>query len=105
MSEEVPTTGRLAGTGIVDMIWAEEDNGLITAEGLQSYEIDADNDIAVFQGDKCVEVKSAQDLQHAVSMVWSMEAVCRWNIHMGKTWRGNPVNERGWTMPRPKKAG
>jgi hypothetical protein len=90
---------RLAEAGLVGLAWTEdEDDGMIMAEGLQSYEIDTANELAVFQGTKCLEVVKCADFYHAVAQVNAREAVCRWHIQMGCDWRGNDVNERGWVV-------
>lgn len=88
---------RLAEAGVVTLVWTEDADG-IAAEGHQSYEIDADNEIAVFQGQKCVEIKQAVDLPHAISMVLASEAVCSRNIRDGADFRGRKVNEHGWRV-------
>jgi hypothetical protein len=94
--------GKLAELGVVDVKWSEDENGNVFAEGLQEYEIDDKNELAVFQGEKCVKVIEAVDLCHAVSMVYAGEAVCRWNLKNGKTGNGNLINERGWDLRRRK---
>lgn len=91
----------LTDAGVVDITWDEDDDGTITAEGLQSYEIENTEtgwELAVFQDGKCKKVIDAVDLCHAVSMVYSSEAVCRWYIHEGKGYRGRKVNEKGWMV-------
>lgn len=89
---------RLAEAGVVDIKWTEDEDGNVFAEGLQEYEIDTDNELAIFQGDKCKRVVKAVDLCHAVSMVYSGEAVCRWNIRNGKTGNGHKINDKGWDI-------
>lgn len=90
--------GRLSDLGVVDIKWTEDDDGNISAEGLQEYDIDKDNELAVFHGEECVKVIQGVDLCHAVSMVYSAEAVCRWNLRNGKTGNGHKINERGWDI-------
>lgn len=91
---------RLSEAGVVNVKWAEDEDGNVQAEGLQEYDIDANNELAVFQGEKCVKVIQAVDFNHAVSMVYSSEAVCRWRIKEGGDGHGRKVNERGWALPR-----
>lgn len=95
---------RLSELGVVDVKWTEDDDSNVFAEGLQEYEIDTDNELAVFQGDKCVKVIEATDFCHAVSMVYAGEAVCRWNLRNGKTGNGNAVNEKGWDLGKRARA-
>jgi Na+-translocating ferredoxin:NAD+ oxidoreductase RNF subunit RnfB len=90
---------RLKELGVVDVKWDEDDDGNVQASGLQDYDIDADNELAVFQGDKCIKVYDCVDFCHAVAMVYAQEAVCRWNLRNGKTGNGRRINERGWQIP------
>ena len=96
---------RLDELGIVNLVWSEDDDG-VYADGLQSYEIEINGDgsceLAVFHDDKCYKVIQCVDLTHAASVVYSGEAVCRWNIKNGKTGNGNLVNEKGWDLKRRK---
>lgn len=89
---------RLAEVGLVDVKWTEDENGNVFAEGLQEYEIDTNNELAIFQGEKCIRIQECMDLVHAASMVYSWEAVCRWNLKNGKTGNGHKINEKGWDM-------
>jgi hypothetical protein len=90
---------RLAEAGVVSIQWEEdEEEGMIFAEGLQSYEVDKDNELAVFNGKKCVKVHQCVDIFHAISMIEAGEAVCRWNIKNGRTGNGHKINERGWDI-------
>lgn len=89
---------RLAEAGVVDVKWTEDKDGNVFAEGLQEYEIDTSNELAVFQADKCVKVYECEDIFHAVAMVYAKEAVCRWNIKNGKDGHGHKINERGWRV-------
>lgn len=89
---------RLAELGVVDVHWTEDEAGNVFAEGLQDYEIDPANELAIFQGEKCIKVIEAVDFCHAVAMVYAGEAVCRWNLRNGKTGRGYKINERGWQI-------
>jgi hypothetical protein len=91
---------RLAEAGVVTLEWTEDEDGNVFAAGLQDYEIDPANELAIFQGDKCVKVYECEDLCHAVAMVYSNEGVCRWNIKNGKDGHGYPINERGWRVPK-----
>lgn len=70
---------RLGDAGIVNLVWSEDETG-VYAEGHQSYEIDENNDIATFVGDKCVGIREAVDFPHAVSMVLASEAVVAFEI-------------------------
>lgn len=90
---------KIAEAGIVTIKWSEDEDGNVFAEGLQEYEIDSDNEMAIFQGEKCTRVVKVEDLCHAAALIYSMEAVCRWNIKQGKTGRGYKVNDRGWQIP------
>ena len=90
---------RLAEAGVVEIKWDEDEDDNVFAEGLQSYEVDANNELAVFQGDKCIKVYQCVDLCHAVAMIYAGESVCRWNLRNGKTGRGYKINERGWQIP------
>lgn len=89
---------KLAEAGIVVVEWTEDEDGNVFAEGLQDYEIDTNNELAIFQGDKCVKVQKCNDIWHAASMVYSAESVCRWNIRNGKDGNGWKVNEKGWRI-------
>jgi hypothetical protein len=90
---------RLAEAGVVEIKWEEdEDDGMVYAEGLQFYEVDTKNELAIFHGEKCVKVHECVDLCHAVSMIYASEAVCRWNLKNGKTGNGHRINERGWDI-------
>jgi hypothetical protein len=70
---------RLADAGIVDLLWTEGDN-IVWADGHQEYEINENNEVATFVGDKCVSIREAADFAHAVSMVLASEAVCAYKI-------------------------
>jgi hypothetical protein len=89
---------RLASAGVVSIVWEEDEDGFITAEGLQTYEVDPNNELAVFHDQKCVKVHKCVDIFHAISMIEAGEAVCRWNIKNGKTGNGHKINERGWDI-------
>lgn len=89
---------RLEELGIVNLVWSEDEDGNVFAEGLQEYEIDVNYELAVFHGPKCIKVTECVDLTHAVSVVYAGEGVCRWNLKMGKTWRGNAINGKGWDI-------
>jgi hypothetical protein len=89
---------RLTDAGVVEIKWEEDDGGNVYAYGLQDYEIDDKNELAVFHGDKCVKVTHCVDLCHAVAMVYASESVCRWNLRNGKTGNGHKINERGWDV-------
>jgi len=88
---------RLAEAGIQNITWQEED-GIVFASGLQDYEIDESNELAIFQGPNCVSVHPCVGLDHAVAIAEASERVCRWNIRMGATWGGARINERGWRV-------
>lgn len=70
---------RLEEVCVKTVTW-DEDDDVVYAEGHQSYEIDGANDIAIFHGQQCVDVRPARDLAHAVSMVMAMESVCSYNL-------------------------
>lgn len=89
---------RLADAGVVEIKWSEDEAGNVFAEGLQEYEIDTDNELAIFQGDKCTKVYECMDLCHAVAMVYSHESIMRWNLRNGKTGNGHKINEKGWDI-------
>lgn len=89
---------RLATAGITTLVWAEDEDGDISAEGLADYEIDGDCELAVFHGPKCVKIMKAEDLCHAAALVYAHEAVLRWNIKNGKTGNGHKINENGWDI-------
>lgn len=90
--------GRMTEAGVTNIIWKEDDSGVITADGLQYYEIDNDNELAIFHDDKCVRIVECEDVCHAYSIAMASEAVCRWNIKNGKTGNGHKTNERGWDL-------
>ena len=71
---------RLDEAGVVTLVWSEDDDGTVCAEGHQSYEIDENCEIAVFINNKCVDIRQAADLPHAVSMVLASEAVCSYKV-------------------------
>ena len=90
---------RLALAGIHNIVWKEDaDDGTVWAEGLQHYEIDAKNELAIFQGEKCVAIRGCVSLEHAVEIAEASERVCRKNIARGDSWRGYKVNEKGWLV-------
>lgn len=70
---------RLDDAGIVNLTWTEGEN-IVWAEGHQEYEIDENNEIATFVGEKCTGIREAADFPHAVSMVLASEAVCAYKI-------------------------
>lgn len=88
---------RLAGHGVVDLNWTEDED-TVYADGLQSYEIDTDNELAIFHGPKCVRVVPCSDFSHAISVIHASEAVCRWYIRQGSDGKGHKVTERGWVI-------
>jgi hypothetical protein len=88
---------KLGELGVVNLLWSEDEDG-VYAEGLQHYEIDNDHELAIFQGAKCTEIRECVDLPHAISLVYSAEAVCRWYIKNGKDNKNRKVNERGWPI-------
>jgi hypothetical protein len=71
---------RLSDAGVVNLVWSEDDDGMVMADGHQSYEIDENNEIAYFVDEKCVGFRQAADFPHAVSMVLAAEAVCAHKI-------------------------
>lgn len=90
---------RLTEIGLVNLVWSEDpacDD--VYAEGLQTYEIDDKNELAIFHGTKCVKIVECTDFEHAVSVVFASEAVCRWNIKQGGDGHGHKVNEKGWRV-------
>lgn len=89
---------RLNDAGVISIKWEEDEEGNISAEGLQDYEVDMDNELATFHGEKCIRVFKCVDIFHAISMIEAGEAVCRWNIKNGKTGNGHKINERGWDI-------
>lgn len=89
-------SSRLEAAGVVEIKWEEDEEGNVFAEGLQSYEVDVNNELAVFHDDKCVRTYQCADLCHAVAMIYAGEGVCRWNLKNGKTGNGNAINEKGW---------
>lgn len=89
---------RLAEAGLVNLIYSEDDDGNVFAEGLAEYEIDTNNELAVFHGETCVKVHECESLVHAASIIGSHEAVLRWNIKNGKTGNGHKINEKGWDI-------
>jgi len=89
---------RLALAGIHSIVWQEdEDDNIVFAEGLQAYEIDENNELAIFQGPNCVKVFECKTLEHAVSIAEASERVCRRNIALGHA-NGYPINEKGWRV-------
>jgi IMP cyclohydrolase len=70
---------RLNDAGVVNLVWNEDETG-VYAKGHQEYEIDENNEIATFVGEKCVSIRDAADFPHAVSMVLASEAVCAYKI-------------------------
>ena len=89
---------RLDAAGIHTLAWDEDEDGLVYADGLQGYEIDNDNVLAIFQGKVCVRIVELNDLETAVAVAEASERVCRWNIKMGRAGNGAKVNERGWKI-------
>lgn len=89
---------RLAEARIINIVWQEDDDGIVTLDGLQYYEIDFNNELAVFQGDKCVAVHICNSLDHAVAIAEAGEHVCRRNIREGCSHGGYKVTEKGWLV-------
>lgn len=89
---------RLSDAGVTNIQWIEDADGIITAEGLQSYEIDLNNELAIFHDEKCMRVVECEDVCHAYAIAMSSEAVLRWNIKQGHDGHGHPVNEKGWRV-------
>ena len=77
---------RLSDAGIVNLVWTEDEDGNVMADGHMSYDIDADtNDVAMFGEDgKCSRVVEASDLPHAVSIVIANESVCSYNKRIAR---------------------
>ncbi|UOW92955.1 hypothetical protein SEA_LEOPARD_78 [Mycobacterium phage Leopard] len=74
---------RLASAHVKTLEWTEDEYG-ICAEGHQTYEIDENNEVAVFRGEKCVRIVKAADLPHAVSIVVASEQVCAYHLRNGR---------------------
>lgn len=89
---------RLDDAKVYDLTWSEDEDGTVYAEGAKSYEIDNDNEIAIFQGKKCVEIRKAVDLPHAISIIAAHEASASYNARRGHNHHGKKVNERGWLL-------
>lgn len=89
---------RLDAAGIISIVWEEDEDGLVYADGLQGYEIDNNNVLAIFQGDKCVQIQECNTLETAVAIAEASERVCRWNIKMGCAAGGYKINDRGWRL-------
>ena len=89
---------RLDAAGIRSIVWQEDEDGLVYADGLQGYEIDNDCELTIFQGDRCVSIQRFPDLDTAVSVAEASERVCRWNIKQGAAGNGAKVNEFGWKV-------
>ena len=89
---------RLDEAGIISIVWEEDESGVVFADCLQSYEIDADNELAIFQGDKCVQIQKCNTLETAIAIAEASERVCRWNISQGAAGNGGKINERGWKI-------
>lgn len=85
---------RLDDASVVTLQWGEDERAVF-ADGHQSYEIDENNEIAVFHGEKCTDIRKAVDFNHAVSMVMSSEAVCSYNKRNGTTRKGYVIDEWG----------
>lgn len=89
---------RLDEAGIHSIVWQEDEDGLVYADGLQGYEIDTSNVLAIFQGPACVQIQECNTLETAVAIAEASERVCRWNIQQGAAGNGAKVNERGWKV-------
>ena len=89
---------RLDEAGIHSIVWQEDESGVVFADCLQSYEIDVDNELAIFQGDKCVQIHRCDSVENAVAIAEASERVCRWNIKMGCAAGGYKINDRGWRL-------
>lgn len=88
--------GRLEDNHVKSLIWKEEADGTIYADAWQYYEIDKNNELAVFQGDKCVKVHELANVAMCIGVAEASEHVCRKNIERGVDGNGYVVNERGW---------
>lgn len=86
---------RLSDAGIVDLVWTEDEDG-VYAEGNQHYEVDNNNELAIFRGDKCVKIHECTDLAAAFSIIISSEAVCIWNLKHSQTGNGYKITKQGW---------
>lgn len=89
---------RLDEAGIISIVWEEDESGVVFADCLQSYEIDVDNELAIFQGDKCVQIQKCNTLETAIAIAEASERVCRWNISQGAAAGGYKINDRGWRL-------
>ena len=89
---------RLDAAGIRSIVWQEDEDGLVYADGLQGYEIDNDCELTIFQGEKCVQITPCESLETAVAIAEASERVCRWNIKQGAAGNGGKINERGWRL-------
>lgn len=96
---------RLDDAGIHSIVWKEEEDGTVYADGCQYYEIDNNNELAIFQGEKCVRVMECVSLEHAVGIAEASEHVCRHNIRNGQTGNGWAVTEQGWKIEGKRAAG
>lgn len=85
---------RLSEAAVVTLEWTEDED-TVYADGHQSYEIDANNEIAIFHDAKCVDVRTAMDFTHAVAMVMAMESCCSYNLRNGCDFHNRKVDERG----------
>lgn len=72
-----------------DLDWSIDDDGEDYSFGVAyDYIIDADNELAVFNGDKCIIIRQCVDLAHAESLAEAMERVCIRDRARGETWMG-----------------
>ena len=91
--------GKLEELGVVEVLWDEAEDGTVFAYGLKNYIIYSDNSMAVLSGAD-VTWRECVDFCHAVAMVYSAEAVCRWNLRDGKAKRADFNSDGGRTIDK-----
>src|SRR5258705_14019955 len=70
-----------------DLTWGEDDT-CVFAKGTLEYEIDPANELAVFQGPKCMAIRQGKDLDHAIFIAEAFEREALRNQRNGETWMG-----------------
>jgi hypothetical protein len=77
----------LSELNIANLKWRQDEDGL-AADGLLSYEIDLDMELAVFQGEKCLAIREANGELHAIFLAEAFEREAKRNKLREENWRG-----------------
>lgn len=74
-----------------ELDWDIDDGDYISHGTDYDYIIDLDNELAVFNGSKCIAVRECVDEEHAQFIAEAFEIERKRDLLRGETWRGKPV--------------